>query len=248
MKKFSALGNAVDKVIDNLPSLDHLPDEDPDGRCPKCDGYGHIIDERGARPCECVTSKIVLDAMQDARVPRRYLNESLETFSIENSRNLRPKLKFAMSYVANYSEDNYKGLYIHGPTGVGKTHLAIGILKGLIEKKFSGAFYNLSDLFDILRSTYDPQIPGPSKSVIEEQLSRQILILDDFGVTKSTSWSSERLYALINRRYQNCQTLIVTSNIPLNKLSERLEESLVSRIRAMCHELKIDAQDFRSRP
>lgn len=247
MKKFTPLGDSLKHLVDRLPEMDALPDEDPDSRCPLCDGYGHIIDERGARPCQCVTREVLRDAFVDARIPRRFSEESLDTFRPKQSRSLRMFLNFARKYVENYSENNSKGLYICGSTGIGKTHLAIGVLKALMAKGHPGVFYNLVDLFDAIRASYDPQKPpAASQARIAELLDRQVLVLDDFGMGKSTSWATDRLYAMINRRYQECKTLILTSNLSLKALRQRVEPALYSRIMSLCTPVEITGEDFRN--
>lgn len=244
MKSFSSIGGNVKKLLEQIPPLDHLPETHPDQHCPLCDGYGHIIDENGARPCECVKKDVVLNTLEDSRVPKRFLDESLDTFSHTNTK-LRACLNDAKKYVENYSKENSQGLYIYGPTGVGKTHIAISILKALIEKGHSGVFYNIVDLLDAIRATYDPQSNTAPKGQIEERLQRQILVLDDFGVQKTSSWVADRLYALINRRYQDCKTLIITSNLEYDKLKMRVDPALSSRIISMCRVIEVRGADFR---
>ncbi|MBI1387669.1 MAG: cell division protein ZapE [bacterium] len=246
MEKFTPLGDSVKKFLANMPSFDKLPEDDPDSRCPLCDGYGHIIDEKGARPCECVRNEIAQGSINDARVPQRYTHETLESFQIETSK-MRALLEVARQYVDGYSASNTRGLYIYGPTGVGKTHIAIGIMKALMEKGFSGVFYNIADLLDAIRATYDPKMDSDSKPVIEEQLQRQILVLDDFGVQKTSTWVADRLYALINRRYQDCRTLIITSQMAEHDLRMRVDPALSSRIISMCKVIEVRGDDFRTR-
>lgn len=246
MKKFTPLGKELEQFIEKLPDVSQLPDEDPDARCPHCDGYGHIIDERGARPCQCVTREVMQDAFAEARIPYRFLQEDLSSFQMRNASSLRRSLNFARQYVKNYSRENCKGIYITGPTGVGKTHLAIGILKALMEKGYTGVFYNLTDLLDDIRATYEPQAASEASARINQYLKRQVLVLDDFGMQKTSSWVTDRLYALINRRYQECKTLILTSNLSQKALRERVEPALASRIISLCTPLEISGDDFRA--
>ncbi len=245
MKSFSAISGNVKKILSEMPPMDKLPDADPDQRCPLCDGYGHIIDEKGARPCECVKKEVVQNTFEDSQVPKRFLNESLDTFKLSNTK-LRACLNDAKKYVEHYSLENAQGLYIYGPTGVGKTHIAVGIVKALIEKGHSAVFYNIVDLLDAIRATYDPQNNNAPKAQIEERLQRQILVLDDFGVQKTSSWVADRLYALINRRYQDCKTLIITSNLEYDNLKVRVDPALSSRIISMCRVIEVRGSDFRN--
>lgn len=245
MKSFTSLSPKIKDIEKLIPNLDKLPDEDPN-RCPLCDGYGHIIDENGARACTCVKREVILSEFNDALIPERFKNETLDTYNPYKG-SLRALLKGIKEYVKNYSPSNPEGLYISGGTGSGKSHLATGILKALIEKGYSGVFYNVVDLLDVIRDTFDPNNPANPKSRLVHQLQRQIVVLDDFGVQKTSSWVADRLYALINRRYQDRKTLIVTSEIPMPQLMLRVDRTLASRIIDMCKEIVITADDYRLR-
>jgi len=191
-----------------------------------------------------VRREIILSEFEDARIPERFKEEALETFDPYKA-SLKALQKDIREYVENYSLNHAKGLYIYGSTGCGKTHLAVGILKALIERGINGVFYNVVDLLDAIRATYDPQSGPNPKSILIQQLQRQVFVLDDFGVQKATTWVADRLYALINRRYQDCKTLIITSNIRMPDLMMRVDSTLASRIIDMCKEIEIQADDFR---
>ena len=131
---------------------------------------------------------------------------------LETARPLCVPVSFARDYV-KIIPWIVQGLYIHGSTGTGKTHLTIGIVKGLIARGYDCAFYNVVDLLDQIRSTFDPQGSSDPKARLLQDFQRQVFVLDDFGMQKTSSWVSDRLYALINRRYQDCKTIIITFNI-----------------------------------
>ena len=245
MKEFTPFGESLEKLKERIAHLDTLLDSDPDATCPYCDGYGHIIDETGARPCICVQREVVRTGIEYARIPKRFEQATLDNFEFAGP--LRQALSFARKYVEEYSLERTKGLYIHGSTGVGKTHLAIGILKTLIARGFDGVFYNIVGLLDEIRSTYDPNNPNSPKSRLERDMLRQVFVLDDFGVQKTSAWVADRLYALINRRYQDCKTLIITSNIELKDLGIKVDSRLYSRMTEMLDSVEIKSGDFRSR-
>lgn len=245
MKHFISLHQKIDQIMHDLETRQDFAEE-PTDRCPYCDGYGNIIDEKGARLCECAKKEVIRFEIEQARIPKHYHEHTLQNFE-SNSSMLKGAQQKALSYIANYSLENHKGLYIYGPTGAGKTHISIGILKGLIERGFDGVFYNIVDLLDTIRATYDPQHPLDEKNRLEIELNRQIFVLDDFGVQKTSSWVQDRLYALINRRYQDCKTIIITSNMTLHDLELQVDKRLSSRIIEMCEEIEIVADDYRKR-
>lgn len=246
MKKFTPIGDSIKALQKALPDFSALPDKDPDAQCELCDGYGHIIDERGARPCICVKRKLFQTEVLDARIPQKYQAETFDTFDACTP-SLKACLARSRDYVADYRADCPRGLYIWGRTGAGKTHLAVGIVKGLMARGFDAVFYNVVDLLDQIRATFDPQNPSAPKNRLLQDFQRQIFVLDDFGMQKTSSWVSDRLYALINRRYQDCKTIIITSNMSLNDLVFRVDNALSSRIIDMCEEIEIKAEDYRMR-
>lgn len=246
MKHFSFLAEKIEEISRNLEDRNDFAEETP-GKCPLCDGYGNIIDEKGARLCSCVRQRSLTNEIDSARIPNQYKESTLDNFETPTPF-LRGSQDKAINYIKNFTAQNSKGLYIYGPTGTGKTHLAIGILRGLIELGFDGVFYNIVDLLDTIKATYDPNNSYSDKNRLEMELNRQIFVLDDFGVQKTSSWVSDRLYALINRRYQDCKTLIITSNIKMVNLGNQVDNRLFSRIVAMCDEIEISGDDYRQRP
>ena len=245
MKNFSFLSEKIDEIRRTIEVRNDFAEEVPD-KCPLCDGYGNIIDEKGARLCICVRKRSLENEIASARIPSQFIESTLDNFEIPSTRLASAQQK-ALNYIKNYSSQNNKGLFIYGPTGVGKTHLAAGILRSLIEKGFDGVFYNIVDLLDTIKATYDPNNSYSDKNRLEMELNRQIFVLDDFGVQKTSSWVSDRLYALINRRYQDCKTLLITSNIKMVNLGTQVDTRLFSRIVSMCDEIEISGDDYRQR-
>jgi DNA replication protein DnaC len=154
----------------------------------------------------------------------------------------------AREYVRDYSPDNNRGLYIHGGPGFGKTHLAVGVLKGLLARGFDGVFYNLTDLFDQLRMSFSEESGNRVQEGLLRDLERDILVLDDVAiqVQKRSPWVVDRLYSFINYRYQNCKTLIITTNLSPREFTIKIDEILASRVFAMCREIEIQAKDYRA--
>jgi DNA replication protein DnaC len=136
------------------------------------------------------------------------------------------------------------GIYIHGPVGCGKTHVAYALLKLAHEKKFSSMFWNVTELLRELRLDIGRK---ENKTHIGQKLLdfRGILFLDDIGAEKLTDWVLEEIYILTNRRYEEMIPTIFTSNLSLTELADRISERTVSRIVEMCHVVKLDGKDKR---
>lgn len=247
MKQFLGLSDKIEGLLQTVSKsdIDSLPDEDPDGRCEKCNGFGFVKTPKGVVPCECARRDVAAFEIEKARIPSRYEYSTLDTFELYPD--VRDVVNKAKTFVKNYSQRSYGGLFIYGSTGSGKTHIAVGILKALIEQGFDGVFYNIVDLLDEIRSTYDPNNPVNPKSRLEQDMKRQVIVLDDFGVQKTSAWVADRLYAIINRRYQDCKTLIITSNYKLDDLKVKIDDRIYSRMNEMLDPIEFKSNDFRRR-
>lgn len=247
MKNFSGLSERIEGLLQTVSNSDiaSLPDEDPDGRCEICSGFGYVKTSKGIVPCECARREVAEFEIEKARIPKRYADSSLDSFELYPD--VREIVIKAQKYVNGYSKISHRGLFIYGSTGSGKTHIAVSILKALIERGHDGVFYNIVDLLDEIRSTYDPDNPTNPKSRLERDMQRQVIVLDDFGVQKTSSWVADRLYALINRRYQDCKTLIITSNYKLDDLKIKIDDRIYSRMNEMLEPLEFKSNDFRRR-
>lgn len=249
MDTFRSFGKVSDELVGHLRALRRRVESSPEEKentCPLCDGYGNVIDAQGAHPCRCVLEQIQYDPVSNARIPRHYLRKDLDNF-VADTPVLRACLVMAREYVRDYSPENNRGLYIHGGPGHGKTHLAVGILKGLLARGFDGVFYNLTDLFDQLRTSISNESGSGTQEELLRDLERDILVLDDVAIQKRTAWVIDRLYAFVNYRYQNCKTLIITTNLASRDFTIKSDETLSSRVFAMCREIELQGEDYRAR-
>lgn len=135
-------------------------------------------------------------------------------------------------------------LYLHGPVGCGKTHIAYGI-KQLFT--FRVQVWNTAEMLQEIRRDYDRD--GYSKGRLEEKLTdnqnRFLLVLDDIGAEKPTDFVTETLYRIINMRYIHKIPTIFTSNYTLSELAERIGDRSASRIAEMCDFIKLTGDDRR---
>lgn len=152
-------------------------------------------------------------------------------------------------------KDWVEGSFIYGPNGTGKTTMAIYML--LQEAKmsyiyrhggFKIAFITTSELLLKFRETYTKNSDISEKEILDTYSNVDLLVLDDFGVEKTTDWSYQMLYILINRRYENMKKTIITSNFTLEQLAEKLgDDRIPSRIQGMCKMIQMTGTDRRAK-
>ena len=174
--------------------------------------------------------------LEKARIPKRFLDKTLDSFKPARSAKRKEVLAAARSFVNSF---NFKagvplGLLIKGVVGCGKTHVAVAILKEVIAKGYTGLYYNMVDLLSDIRATYDDRSPLSESELLEELNEPDLLVLDDLGAEKSAEWVNDRLYLIVNRRYESARPIMVTTNLSEEELVKKLGERIVSRLREIC--------------
>jgi len=212
--------------------------------CAKCDGFGNIIDAKGARPCECKLRFLEEDSVRRAGIPSLFAKKDLANFN-HRAKGAAADYRFARWYIEQYSKADNRGLLLIGPCGVGKTHLAIGILKELLRQGHTGLYFNIIGLLDAIKASYDPEVKATQGINLEVDLNVDILIIDDLGAEKMSAWVADRLYAIINQRYERNRTLILTTNLDYARLADRVGQRIMSRIYEMCFLHPCKGEDYR---
>ena len=139
---------------------------------------------------------------------------------------------------------NTLNLYIYGPVGCGKTHLATAFAREAAQYPSQIEIVKPMDIFREVRKGGDAEW---EEKVMRGYVQQKILILDDLGVSKDTEFALQVLYEIIDARYMNMAGgLIITSNLSLNDLSQKLgDDRIVSRIAGMCRLVKLEGADQR---
>jgi DNA replication protein DnaC len=246
--------------------------------CELCGGTGFAIVEKGGReyaqPCACRRPAAAggkADFLALCRIPPRYEHCSL----VEESPALVPfepgnpslteALKKALNYCTGYpfleEVNEGMGLLFTGDNGVGKTHLAVGVLRELVTKKGAqGQFWDFHELIREIKNSYNPETNTTELQVLEPVIETGLLVLDDLGAWKMTDWMNDTLFYILNSRYLAKRATLITTNYqdadrervlaadPMTRkefLVERIGQRLRSRLMEMCAVVTMRGPDHR---
>lgn len=178
---------------------------------------------------------------------RQYLFENFEV----NDRNQK-----AYEAVKQYAEEFIKGktaggLYLCGEFGLGKTHLACALCNHLIINDL--AYVTFDTMIGIAQRIRARFGKDGEESTLEELADVSLLIIDDLGKEKATTWSMEKLFYIIDQRYTRYKPVVITSNYSLQGLVNRLTidgnedvvSSIISRLQEMTKGILVTGEDWR---
>ncbi|MBA2380310.1 MAG: ATP-binding protein [Blastocatellia bacterium] len=212
-----------------------------------------IIAGKGARLCECRSSELQDNPFEKVRVPARYNGCHLNSFKADpKHESQKLALLDTMRFIKEFPAID-QGLLFIGPCGVGKTHLAVSILKGLTERGFQCVFYEFSSLLKEIQDSYNPNTKTSELSILSPVLTTQVLVLDELGASKPTDWVKDTMAHIVNTRYNDRKHTIFTTNYFDQRqgneetLEDRIGVRLRSRLYEMCRVIEMSGSDYRVR-
>lgn len=219
-------------------------------RCPlgACDGSGFVYDEatNTAFDCRCRQQRIAQAKARSlsAMIPRRYRDVAFERPPVTD---IDPTVVAAVRRYAETIDkqlDAGRGLWFMGPVGTGKTTLAMLVSRSALRAGRSVAIYSLPRLLNEIRDHHRAE--RSHIELLDKLTAVDLLHIDDVGAERTNEWVLEELYSIVNARYEDQRSMVITTNI-LDRaaLCEQVTERTVSRLTEMCDEVPILGHDRR---
>ena len=223
--------------------------------CPVCRGTGwrtrEIAGARRAERCDCWRDDVARRMLGQARIPARYGACDFSTFTTYRNDGLQRAVRKARAFAGAFPVVD-KGLLFIGSPGIGKTHLAVSVLRAVALKGVRGVYYDTRSLLSTIKSTYNPVTRASEADVLAEVMRAELLVLDDLGAERVTDWVEETMNLIVNTRYSERRPTIFTTNYrhvtggeDPDSLLARVGFRMHSRLHEMCEFLEYDGPDFR---
>jgi DNA replication protein DnaC len=215
-----------------------------------CDGSGMVVDEerRLATACRCrgqIVGERRARGLSNA-IPRKYRGVSFDRPPVTEMP--VATVQVVRAFVRNLDQrlDQGRGLWLYGDVGTGKTTLAMLVSKTALEAGRSVAIYSLPRLLAEIRDTYEEGARHSYTDLLDRLAEVDLLHIDDVGAEKTSPWVLEQLYAIVNARYEEQRSIVLTTNLEREALCEQINPRTVSRLEEMCEELPLFGADHRT--
>ena len=169
------------------------------------------------------------------RIPARFINEDFQTFKQDRN---PIHYKAVVNYTKYVLEQKAKGkelksLMLFGPIGCGKSHLAASCMKVLRKHNLTVAYCVIPEMLHIFKSTIGKR--GINESdILDAILDADMVILDDVTRQKPSEWVYQRIYEIVNGRYNAMRSVFITVNGSQKEMENTCGKDVVSRIYQMC--------------
>ncbi len=247
--------------------------------CPVCDDTGFKYIERTERGrtvkratrCDCQLEQESARLLEAAHIPARYFDCNFAHYNPPDAPNgSLAKAKQATEAFAENYPNVRGGLLIVGDIGTGKTHLSVAILKQLIRKRVRCLFCDYRELLKQIQNSYNPTVQETESAILKPVFDTDVLVLDELGAVRPSEWVWDTVSLILNSRYNDRKTTIITTNYPdlppagaesgdavakaakraarPESLGDRIGERMRSRLHEMCEVVEMRGDDYRTKP
>lgn len=226
--------------------------------CPLCKDTGYISQER----CSCFKKKAIELVYHDSNLKNITQSENFNTFSYEWYQddvpnpvtgltprgNIKKVVTIAKDFVKNFDSE-FSNIVFYGSTGTGKTFLSNCIAKELLDTSHSVIYLTAIELFDKLSKrdfSKDGKYNDSSEFAADYLTECDLLIIDDLGTEVSNTYTSSKLFYLINERLLRRKSVVISTNFSLNEFRDAYSERVFSRIASSYRFVNIFGKDIRT--
>ena len=193
--------------------------------------------------------EIINSLIKKSRIGVKFINRTFDNFKTtpQNKAAYTRTLEYAKGFKKLKGEDKGNGLTLVGNVGTGKTHLAASIANYIIRNhNIKLVFGNVTGLLAEIKATYNKDSDISEMKLLKELKETPLLIIDDLGKEKTSDWTNEVLYLIINYRYENLLPMIITSNLRLEELGSKMGEATISRVLEVNRTIGFNSKDYRT--
>lgn len=184
--------------------------------------------------------------LEESCLGERFASRVFSTFKVTQEN--REAYEASVAFVEDFRAEETKGrgIIFVGNVGTGKTHLSAAIVNELVRKGYPCIFGNVTALLGRLRQSFDGNGENEA-AIMKKYCEASLLVIDDLGKEKTSEWVQEKLYALINHRYEHYLKTIITTNDQFATLEKKIGEAAISRLIEMCDGYKLGGSDYRKK-
>ncbi len=224
-----------------------IPSEKYD--CDLCKDTGYV----SGKICDCIkkeasrimaeelSKEMPLDACKFENFDLNFYSDKTDENGANPRRRMTAVLKLCREYVINFGASSENLLFMGG-VGLGKTHLTLAIVGGVIEKGFMPVYGSAENLFSAVESE---KFSGENKGSYDTMLNCDLLVIDDLGAEMATAFTKSVLYNLINTRMLSGKPTIINTNLSMKEIEERYSPRIASRLIGNYNANRFLGQDIR---
>ena len=213
--------------------------------CKKCNDTGYV----GMNVCECMKKELCLANLEASGIGKAAENQTFDSFSFDyfkgnNLELIKENHSILEEYANEFSEAEKRSFILIGPTGLGKTHLAVAAARAVIEKGYKAVFETATD---IIHNYEACRFRGTvsAEELYERYIESDLLIIDDLGSETVNQFTSSVIFDLISGRINNAKPFIITTKMDGAEIKKTYKDRIASRIFSECRPLVFEGKDVR---